>query len=269
MKPLHVGLLIVGAALAGGLAVKMTQPQPIVTAYVPAPATPAPVSSPPVKAAPKTPPPGVVSRRVETFEAAPPPVWIEPPKPTPVLRTTLAPKPDVRKNKPILMAKTLPQFRPPTPYVGPADPPREKAPDPPVVVEAAPPPALPPPVRQVTLFTGMTIQVRLIESLSSERSVPGDTFDAVLADPLVVDGLVIAERGARVHGRIVEAQRAGWFTGAGLLELELSNLLTSDGQKVSISSDPWATRGKPVNVPSETVIRFRLASRVTIKERQL
>ena len=29
MKPLHIGLLVVGAALAGGLAVKMTQPPPI------------------------------------------------------------------------------------------------------------------------------------------------------------------------------------------------------------------------------------------------
>jgi hypothetical protein len=59
---------------------------------------------------------------------------------------------------------------------------------------------------------------------------------------------------------------------------------TSDGQKVEISTVPWtqrgdvfysangaatASRGKPVNVPSETVIRFRLAARVTITERQL
>ena len=30
-----------------------------------------------------------------------------------------------------------------------------------------------------------------------------------------------------------------------------------------------AMRGKPVNVPAQTIIRFRLATRVTITERQL
>ena len=36
MKPVHAGLLIVGAALAGGLAIEMTEPQPIPVAPVPA-----------------------------------------------------------------------------------------------------------------------------------------------------------------------------------------------------------------------------------------
>lgn len=174
--------------------------------------------------------------------------------------------------------------------------------------------------RQVTLPAGMTVQVRLNESLSSDRGVPGDTFDASLAEPLIADGLVIAERGARAGGRIVDAQKAGRVGGTSLVELELTNVVTADGQKIAISTDPWtkrgdtsrgedaakigggaalgaiigaiagggtgaaigagvgtaagvgtvaATRGKPVNVPSETVIRFRLATRVTIKERQL
>jgi hypothetical protein len=138
----------------------------------------------------------------------------------------------------------------------------------------------------------MTVPVRLNESLSSDRGMPGDTFDASLAEPLIVDGLVIAERGARAGGRIVDAQKAGRVSGTSLVELELTNLVTADGQKIAISTDPWtkrgdtsrgedaaaigagagtvvATRGKPVNVPSETIIRFRLATRVTIKERQL
>jgi hypothetical protein len=115
----------------------------------------------------------------------------------------------------------------------------------------------------------MPIQVRIRGSLSSDRNTPGDSFAALLSDPLVVDGLVIAERGARAYGRIVEALRGGWFGFPGLIELELSTLMTSDGQKITISSDPWAARGKPANISSDTVIRFRLASRVTIKERRL
>jgi len=119
----------------------------------------------------------------------------------------------------------------------------------------------------------MTITVRLNEPLSSERGIAGDPFNASLAEPLVVDGLVIAERGARAAGRILGTQRAGRVSGTSSLELELTTVETADGQKIELSTAPWtnaaASRGKPVNVPSETVIRFRLESRVTITERQL
>jgi hypothetical protein len=127
----------------------------------------------------------------------------------------------------------------------------------------------------------MIIAVRLNESLSSERGIAGDTFNASLAEPLVANGLVIAERGARARGRILGTQRAGRVSGTSSLDLELTTVETSDGQTVEISTVPWTkradvsygtaafSRGKPVNVPSETVIRFRLVSRVTITERQL
>jgi hypothetical protein len=107
----------------------------------------------------------------------------------------------------------------------------------------------------------------LTESLSTDRSVPGDTFSASLAEPLVVDGLVIAERGAHVTGRIVDARKAGWFGGTSSVELELASIVSSDGQKVAISTDPWTRRGNAL--PPETIIRFRLATKVTISERQL
>ena len=161
--------------------------------------------------------------------------------------------------------------------------------------------------------------VRIDEPLSSDSSAGGDTFSASLAEPLVVDGLVIAERGARVSGRVVNSHRAGPSSGASLLELRLSTITTSDGQRVAVSTESWtrrgdtwtagdaatigggaavgaivgaiegggkgaaigagvggvaglgtvaATRGRPVTVPSETIIRFRLASAVTITERR-
>jgi len=116
----------------------------------------------------------------------------------------------------------------------------------------------------------MTVVIRLAEPLSADRATAGDLFHATLAEPLVADGLVIAERGARVTGRIVESQKPGWFSTKSLLELELSNLATSDGQDVSIPTDPWTQQAdRLVSVPSNMVIRFHLAGRVTITERQL
>src|ERR1035438_9541108 len=60
-----------------------------------------------------------------------------------------------------------------------------------------------PPPRQVTLNAGLLIPVRLVDGLSTERNSPGDAFLATLDGDLAVDGLVIAERGARVEGRVV------------------------------------------------------------------
>ena len=62
MKPLNVILLVVGAALAGGLAVKMSQPPPI--AIAPIAPTPVAVPASPRVAVPSnaavTPPPAVL-----------------------------------------------------------------------------------------------------------------------------------------------------------------------------------------------------------------
>ena len=81
---------------------------------------------------------------------------------------------------------------------------------------------------------------------------------------LDANGKVVAVNG--IEG-IVDSQKAGRSTGTSRLELGLTNLVTSDGQEVSISTDRWMKLGD--NVPSETVIRFRLASKVTITERQI
>jgi hypothetical protein len=133
-----------------------------------------------------------------------------------------------------------------------------------------------PPPRQVALLPGASVTIRLAGTVSTEFAVPGDTFQATLADPLVVDGLIVAERGARVTGRIADARRAGRMSGVSSLELRLLDVTTADGQRIGVSCDPWFKRGdstsrdaKPVTIPSETVIRFRLSSRVTITERRL
>ena len=204
MKPLHAGLLIVGAALAGGLAVKMTGPQPLPVAPTPAaapvnrpaaapvnrmlsPVSPAAAAAPaPVNPAPKRPSPFP-----DKVAPAPAPIYLAPEKADPE-------KPAVRKNKPILTAKAkpyLPPFLPPVPYRPQAAPAARPRPEP----QPAPQVPAPPAPRQATLPAGMTVSIRMNEPLSSERGVAGNTFDALLADPLVVDGLVIAERGCPCH----------------------------------------------------------------------
>jgi len=99
--------------------------------------------------------------------------------------------------------------------------------------------------RRVTLPAGYLLKVRLAQSLSSAENKPGDRFTATLDDPVVVDGLVIAERGARVEGRVVEVEKAGRVKGLASITLQLTRLHTSDGQVVEIQTDPFEKLAPP------------------------
>jgi hypothetical protein len=104
-------------------------------------------------------------------------------------------------------------------------------------VEAAPVPSPPPTLTpQVTLKAGALIPARTIEGLSSERNAAGDGFTATLDQPLVADGWVIAERGARLEGKVVEAGRAN---GRSNLVVVLTQLRTTDGQRIPIETETF------------------------------
>jgi len=131
-----------------------------------------------------------------------------------------------------------------------AAPPAQPAPLVPPEPENAtpPPPPLPPPApepRKVTLNAGMLLPVRLVDGLSSERNAPGDAFLATLDKELVVDGFVIAERGARVEGRVVASDPGGKMKRAAGIAVELTRLHTSDGQNVAIRTDSFERHAEP------------------------
>jgi hypothetical protein len=83
------------------------------------------------------------------------------------------------------------------------------------------------------------IPVRLIDGLTSERNNAGDTFTATLDNPLVVDHLVIAERGAKAEGRVVASDRGGKVRGVAYLSIELTRVHLSDGQTMSLVTDSF------------------------------
>ena len=110
--------------------------------------------------------------------------------------------------------------------------------------EAAAPGPPPQPPRSVTLAAGTLIQARTIEALSTERNQAGDSFIAALDQPQVADGLVIAERGARLEGRVVQSERAGRVKGLSELAIELTQLNTSDRQRLAIETETFAKHGE-------------------------
>jgi len=165
-------------------------------------------------------------------------------------------KPEVRRavETESVAEDETPAVQPPAPVEAakpePAAAPVAAAPIP--AIQAAPVPAtqaeapapLPAAPRQVTLAAGTLIPVRTVEALSSDRNQAGDTFTATLDQPLVVDGLVIAERGAHLEGKVVRAERAGRVKGLSDLAIELTQVNLSDGQRVAIETETFAKRGE-------------------------
>jgi len=89
------------------------------------------------------------------------------------------------------------------------------------------------------LNAGILIPVRMLDGLSTERNQPGDGFVATLDRELVVDGFAIAERGARVEGKVVASDRGGKVKGVAAIAVELTRLRTSDGQTIAIQTDSF------------------------------
>ncbi len=204
--------------MGGALIMKLSQRQ--APGIVPAPiVSAAPVVAPPPAAGPPVVEPPAVAEPAPPVEPAPSPF----PKKSAVVHVH-------HTNPPRAPVTMIAQNRPPAlpssasePAVSEPRAPQALSETEPAPVEV-PPPAVPlanaeptdatasePPPQvapSVTLRAGMILPVRLGESLSSEHNQAGDTFTATLDTPLVADGFVIAERGARLEGRIIEAQKA-------------------------------------------------------------
>ena len=183
------------------------------------------------------------------------------PKPSP-----MPPKPHrftqkAQEGQPAPLATSVPTIVPPPARTEPEN-----------VTPAGSPGSTPaPPPRQVTLNAGLLIPVRLVDGLSSERNAPGDAFLATLDGDLAVDGLVIAERGARLEGKVVAAD-AGGATKAAALTVELTRLYTNDGQTVAIRTDSFerhaeAAGHRALLLPPVTRITFRVKTAVQLTDR--
>jgi hypothetical protein len=100
-----------------------------------------------------------------------------------------------------------------------------------------------PPPAQLTLPAGSWVTIRVNEPLSSDHNQQGDAFTATLAQPLVAEGHVIAQRGQIVAGRVTEVQKGGRVKGTSRLGLELTELSLADGRQIPIQTRFVERRG--------------------------
>ncbi|HTS49065.1 MAG TPA: hypothetical protein VMH05_14040 [Bryobacteraceae bacterium] len=258
-----VAAFAAGAVLASGIVYLTVRPMSLPQAQSIADVRPA--SEPPAAPAPSVPAPETSAPTPEAPHESPvaPPAETAP-KPAPQhprlshtpIREKPSPMPPVvhREKLPVVARnqETIPAPAPapvpaaapePLPPAPPQPPPvPEPAPTPPVVAKVAPEPEGRVP-HTVVLAAGTPLVVRIGETVSAAHNQVGDTFFATLEQQLVIDGFIIGERGARVVGRVTQAVPSGRGGGVSHLAVELERLSTSDGQRVTIRTDPYVKQG--------------------------
>jgi hypothetical protein len=101
----------------------------------------------------------------------------------------------------------------------------------------------PPPIpAQLTMPAGTYITVRVNQMLSSAKNQPGDTFTASLVQPLVVGGVVVAEPGQTVGGRVITAEKHHSDRPA-RLGVALTDLTLVDGQHLPLNTQFVSVQG--------------------------
>jgi len=115
----------------------------------------------------------------------------------------------------------------------------------------APPPPPPPAARNpsyVRIPAGTPVPIRMLDPVSSETALPGDTFRATVNFPVEVNGEIVIPVGADVLGRVMDSQSAGKFKGSGFLAVELMRV-SYNGHSYVIHTDQWSrqTEGRGKN----------------------
>ena len=103
-------------------------------------------------------------------------------------------------------------------------------------------PYTPPPPQKVTIPSGTTLAVRLVDAIDSETNQPGQSFRATLDSPLAVEGDVAIPAGYDVQGHIVDVKSAGKFAGQSVLALQLDRISVS-GKYYNIQTDQYRREG--------------------------
>jgi hypothetical protein len=99
----------------------------------------------------------------------------------------------------------------------------------------------PTPPETLTLPAGTVVRVRIDEWISTDRNVSGDSFSAVLDQPLVVNGWVVARRGQAETGRVSLVKKGGHGNGSSQLGLDLPDLTLVDGQQLPLQTELFQT----------------------------
>jgi hypothetical protein len=89
---------------------------------------------------------------------------------------------------------------------------------------------------KVTLLAGALIPVRLLDTLDTATTKTGSRFTATLDSNLVAGGVVVARRGATVHGKVTKSENARRLAGKSELQIELTDIVINGATQPIVTS---------------------------------
>ncbi len=98
------------------------------------------------------------------------------------------------------------------------------------------------PAAQLVIPAGTSITVRLQQGLSSASAAPGERFDAVIDEPIVLDDRTVIPVGTPVTGHVAIARRSGRLHHPGELGLTLDTMLINN-QELPLTTSRIVARG--------------------------
>jgi len=100
--------------------------------------------------------------------------------------------------------------------------------------------------KPITVSEGAMLDVVLNQSISTAQNRSGDSFQAALASPVVVDDKTVIPKDAIVRGHVVDARPSGRLKGVAHLDLTLDSVEVN-GESYKIATGDWSRRGKNHN----------------------
>jgi hypothetical protein len=116
------------------------------------------------------------------------------------------------------------------------------------------PAVAPPPVSEdgTLVPTGLPVPLTVDAPLSSSSAKVGDTFSFKSTEPVVVNGLVVIQKGAQGQGEVTVAEHSGGNGHPGKLGLQFDWIAGIDGNKIALSNTPRSADGEEKKGASST-----------------
>ncbi|HUS11411.1 MAG TPA: hypothetical protein VMZ30_13170 [Pyrinomonadaceae bacterium] len=130
---------------------------------------------------------------------------------------------------------------------------------------ATTPPAIPiaeaaPPTARVQVPAGTMIRIEPVSPVSSADAVEGDLIKFLVSRRVIVNGVLVIERGAPARARVIKSKSAAAWGRGGLLSWVLEDVVAVDGSKVPIKlSDRLAGKNR-----SKAVVAAAIATGASV-----
>jgi hypothetical protein len=116
-------------------------------------------------------------------------------------------------------------------------------PPPPQAAAPASAPAAPPKPKPIQVPAGTPLNVRLTQGIDVDASQAGQTFKAIVDDPVMMNGSIVIPRGATATVQAAKVEQSGKMKGSDKITLKL-NSIAFGGTAYPVVSEYVETKGK-------------------------